>query len=158
MWGFTEIHALVIAKLKQSLRRWPIEPQDPSRRYGRIFCSESLPTQVNSERETQGEIWRPWEDDWHWNTNRFANYAPLARPEATPSAQQQLSREPVSTLGDSDDLDAEAPVVAIPETPEFTPPQKSLRRESVGRALRVRHLLNAPLRSQSVRASTRNRW
>lgn len=153
MWEFTEIRALVIAKLKQSLRRWPIEPQDPSRRHGRIFCSKSFSTQVNPERQTQGEIWRPWEDNGQWNPSPSADYA-LA---PTPNAQPQLSREPQSTVGDSDDLDAEAPVVTIPETPEITPPQKAFNRESVGRALRVRHLLNAPLRSQSDRASTRSR-
>lgn len=157
MWEFTEIRALVIAELKQSLRRWPIEPQDPSRRHGRIFCSKYFSTQVNPERQTHGEIWRPWEDKWQWNPSPSADYA-LARPEATPNAQLQLSREPESTLGDSDDSDAEAPVVTIPETPEVTPPQKGFNRESVGRALRVRHLLNAPLRSQSDRASTRSRW
>lgn len=121
-----------------------------------FFVLKSSGTQVNPVRETQGEIWRPWEDNWQWNPSPSADYA-LTRPEATPNAQLQLSREPESTLGDSDDSDAEAPVLAIPDTPEVMLPQKAFERKSVGRVLRIRHLLNAPLRSQSDRAPTRSR-
>lgn len=112
-----------------------------------LYDRHRLPecTIVESERQVRAEILKTRGDEQRVPDIAADHVVSLVRPEATPPAQRQLSREPewhLATLGDSDDSDEEAPAAVIPAAPKVMCPQKVTYRGKSGRALRFRRLLN----------------
>lgn len=112
-----------------------------------LYDRHRLPecTIVEPERQVRAEILKTRGNEQRVPDIAADHVASLVRPEATPPAQRQLSREPewhLATLGDSDDSDEEAPAAVIPAAPKVMCPQKVTYRGKSGRALRFRRLLN----------------